>query len=236
MSNIWMDSGMAKDGAAGKMMEGRIGGELNQPAVRQAWYLRLALWRAIAGMAFAIALACVIVALEHASQLSSSSTHYHHRLRVLSARVAQIQTELADARRQLSVMRAEQDSRETMNRILQSRDAAVVPLGADVANHNTSGLIAISKNAGKAMLEVAGLPASPGNWYVMWWLPAGKPPVRAAQFRTDSDGRAAVRVQMPPVHQPILGSMITDERDGSPGQPSGQIVLKGALAGRRNGH
>ena len=230
-----MDSGMGKDGAAEKMMEGRPGGELNQSAVGQAWYRRLALWRAIAGMAFAIALACAVVALENASQFLSSSTHYHHRLQFLSSRIERMQTDLANAQQQLSAMRAERDLRESMNRILQSPDAVVLHLGGDAGSHNSSGLVAFSKNAGKAVLEVAGLPASPGNWYVMWWLPAGKPPVKAAQFRTDSDGRAAVRVQMPPAHQPIAGSMITDEHDGSPNQPSSQIVLKSALAGSRNG-
>src|SRR5438309_8049151 len=72
------------------------------PAASNPWYRRISFWRSIAGMALAIALGCAAVALDTASELSSRSTFFHHRLELLRGRISELRTEAADAERHLA--------------------------------------------------------------------------------------------------------------------------------------
>ena len=94
---------------------------------------------------------------------------------------------------------------------------------------NPRGLVAISKEAGSAMLEVAGLPAAADHAYVMWWLPLQGEPAKAAQFASGADEHVSVMAQMPPRGTRIMGVMITLEAGKSLDKPVGAVMLKGEL-------
>src|SRR5437588_12985418 len=91
-----------------------------QRAPLDPWYRRVSFWRAVAGMAVALALGCAAVALEVASELSSSSRTYHRRLDLLGSRVSQMRAHIASIERQLSAVRAENVTRNKMNHILSA--------------------------------------------------------------------------------------------------------------------
>jgi hypothetical protein len=202
---------------------------INKPPTANPWYRRVLFWRAVAGMAVAIALGCAVVAIETASELSSSSSNYHRRLSLLGSRVSRMRTQIANAERQLSAMRADRTARANMNRILSAPDAMLLRLTPHPGPATPRGLVAISKKAGRAMLEVAGLLAAADRRYVMWWLAMQGEPAKAAQFEPGADERVSVMAEMPPPGTRIVGVMITLEADKSPDKPAGAIMLKGEL-------
>src|SRR5260370_6996931 len=65
-------------------------------------YRRVSFWRAIAGMAFAAAIACAIVAVESSFEFFRRSDHYNHRLTYLPSRVPQSPGQIARAHRRLA--------------------------------------------------------------------------------------------------------------------------------------
>jgi len=197
----------------------------SQPAA-DPWYRRVSFWRSVAGMALAIALGCAAVALETAFDLSSRSASFHRRLELLGSRISRLRAQAADAERQLAAIRAERTIRANINGVLSARDVVVLRLTPG-AGSNAGGLLGISKQAGGAIIEIAGLPAAAGQTCVMWWLLAQGPPAKAAEFNPDPDGRLSLAIQLPPRGVRIAGAIVTLE-PGRP-QPKGGIVLKGVL-------
>jgi len=195
------------------------------------WYRRVSFWRSIAGMAVAIALGCIAIALETASELSSRSANFHHHLELLGSRMVQLRTEAADAERKLSAMRAERLSHANVNRVLSAPDVMVLRLTPG-AGSDARGLAAISRQAGVAIIEVAGLGVGAGHTSVMWWLMAQGPPAKAAEFDPGANGRLSLVIQMPPRGARIAGAIITLEPTKSPEKPDGRIMLKGMLPRR----
>jgi len=199
-----------------------------QAAASHPWYCRMSFWRSVAGMAVAIALGCAAIALDTVSELSSSSANFHRRLELLGSRMARLRTEAADAERELAAMRAERLARADVNRVLSAPDVMVFRLTPGPGS-NARGLAAISRRAGGAIIEVAGLSAAAGHTGAMWWLMAQGPPAKAAEFNPDADGRLSLAIQMPPRGARIAGAIITLESGMSPDKPGGRIVLKGML-------
>jgi hypothetical protein len=203
--------------------------ETNQPPVAPyPWYRRASFWRSVAGMAVAIALGCAAIALETASELSSRSGNFHRRLELLGSRISRLRTEAADAERQVAAMHAEQLARANVNRVLSAPDVVVLRLTPG-AGSNARGLVAVSRQAGDAFVEVAGLSPPAGHTSVMWWLLAQGPPAKAAEFDPAADGRLSLTIQMPPRGARIAGAIITLGPGKSPEQPDSRIILKGLL-------
>jgi hypothetical protein len=200
-----------------------------QPTPGLPWYHRVSLWRSVAGMAIAIALGCVAIALETATELSRRSAYFHQRLEFLDERIARLRSETADAERQFTAaLRAAQLAHANVNRVLSAPDLVLLRL-APGADRNARGLVAISRQTGDAILEVSGLTGGAGHATVMWWLLAKRPPVRAAAFYPDADGRRSLTVQIPPRGAKIAGVVITLEPEKSPDKPNGKIMLRGLL-------
>ncbi len=197
-------------------------------SAKSPWYRRIAFWRSVAGMAMAIALGCAVVTLETASELSSRSISFHRRLDLLRSRISGLRTQAADAERQLAAMRSERNARVKVNRVLSAPDVTVLRLRPGVAS-NARGLLAFSREAGGAAIEIVGLPAGAGQTCVMWWIAARGFPSKAAEFTPDTDGQLSIAVAMPPKGAKITGAIVTLEASKPIDQPKGRIVLKGAL-------
>jgi hypothetical protein len=198
------------------------------PAPAPRWYWRVSFWRAVAGMAVAIALGCAALAMEALSELSSRNAGFHRRLEMLAARLSRLRAEATDAERQLVAIRAEQFARADVDRVLSAPDVTVLRL-TPIAGSNAHGLVAVSKQAGDAIIAVGGLSAMAGHTGVMWWLLARAPAAKAAEFDPDADGRRWRAIQMPPHGAKIAGAIVTLEPRKSLGKPSGRILLKGML-------
>jgi hypothetical protein len=198
------------------------------PAQRAPWYRRLAFWRAAAGMALALVLACAAVMFEFASEMSHRSSHYRLRIAQLYNRIDRMRGEIVTADRRLAGMRSEVAAREDLNRILASPDTQLMRL-ASPGNHSagTSGLIAISKRLRSAVVEVAGLPAlPPGQTYAVWWMLKQGGTARAAQFQTDVEGRASVIARLPAREDVIAGTIVTVESENSADRPTASVKLR----------
>jgi hypothetical protein len=196
-------------------------------AHRAPWYRRIALWRAIAGMALALALASLAAMVETSSDLSLRSAAFHRRLSQMTSRMARMRARLEYEDRELLAMRGEIVARDTLNAILSQPDAALIRLKAQSRDSAATGIVVISGKTRRAVLEVAGLPPlAAGQCYALWWTPQKGDPVKAVQFFIGNDGRASVQAQPPPGDEAVAAAFVTAEPDPAPAIPSGAIKLK----------
>jgi hypothetical protein len=199
------------------------------PARRTAWYSSLGFWRAVAGMALALVLACVVITFEFASEMSHRSSHYRLRVAQLYNQINHMHGQIVMAERRLAGLHSEVTARDDMNRILASSDAQLIKLASPEHGGGSSGLIVVSKRLGSAVLEVAGLPVlPPGQSYALWWVLEPGVTVRAAQFQTEAEGRASVIAKLPPRESPITSTIITVESENSADRPTASVKLKSA--------
>jgi hypothetical protein len=198
------------------------------PLTADRWYRRASFWRAVAGMAIAIALGCSAVALETAFELSSRSASFHRRLEVLDSRIARLRAQAADDGHQLAALRAKQALGAKVNRVLSAADVMVLRLTPG-ARSSERGLLAVSKQSGSAIIEIAELHIATDQTCVIWWLLARGPPAKAAASKPDADGRLSLAIQMPPRGARIAGAIVTLESGQLVDQPKGRIVLKAML-------
>jgi len=180
-------------------------------------------------MAIAIALGCGAITLEIASELSSRSANFHHRLELLSSRIALLRAEAAEAERQLAATRAGRLTHTKANRVLSAPDMMVLRLTPGIAGNSAHGIIAISKQEGAAIIEISGLSAIDGKINVLWWLSARGPPIKGAEFDLGADGRLSRAIPMPPRGVKVAGVSITLEPLKPAGRPGGRVLLKGIL-------
>ncbi len=209
--------------------EPRSGGE-NRPK----WYLRMGFWRAVAGMAFAAALAALIVLAEFSEILTHRITHYEHRISAMNETVQQLRRRVSSAERRTvtAVERASAD--ETLKRVVSASDLRTIKLN----NAGTlkvddkappSGTLAISNSQNAAVLQIAGVAvAAKGNVYRVWWQEKHRPEALAAEFIPDADGKATVPMQLPPRNASVV--MVTCEPGTDIAKPSGMPILKGKIA------
>jgi hypothetical protein len=191
------------------------------------WYRRAPFWRAVAGMALAITLGCIAVALETSFELSDSSARYHRRISQLSLRINRMRGEIASADRELASMRTEVAARDSLNRIRAAPDASFLRLAPPIPGETATALVAISRHLGRAVLEVSGLPPPrPAQTYILWWMLDGGASMKAAVFHTGADDRATIIAQLP-THGSIAAGMVTVEPESGADKPSGAVKLKG---------
>jgi hypothetical protein len=218
-----------------------------------------ALWRALAGMAMSIALACVIVMLEFTSNLAHRADRLHRRAETLLGRVSRLQTEIAGERARIDTRRRELAAVEGLRALLRAPDAAMMELisppappaaagGHKVASaRRPEATLALAPKEHRAVLMVTGFtPTAADMLLVLWWRgPHGGSPMRAVGFRTAGDGSAIVMAAIPPGLE-VTGATITLERVGgasakksaikggaqASGQPrpTGPVQLLGTLA------
>jgi Anti-sigma-K factor rskA len=210
--------------------EPRPAGGGAQPSRKNPWYRRVSFWRSVAGMAIAIALGSAAVAMETTSELSSRTMFFHHRVELLLSRIAGLRAEAAEAERQLAALQAERINGASINRVLSANDVVTLRLTPG-AGSNAHGLLALSRQAGAAIVEIAGLPRTDSRSCVIWWLLAKRPPIKAIELDLNADGWRSQAIPLPPHRERVNGVIVTLE-SGKPGnKPEGGILLKGVLPG-----
>jgi hypothetical protein len=207
-----------------------------------------ALWRAVAGMALSVALACLIVMLEFTGQAAHRAARMHRRADSLLSRVYRLDAERLAERVRIAAARHELADAEALRVLLRAPDVSMLLLSPPAAAGHSAApaqrpvaMLALGLGEHRAVLMVTGLkPPAAEATFVLWWSVSQGAPIRAAEFRTAADGSALVTAALPPVPG-VAAAMVTAERAasadgtkaaGAPTQtrPSGPVQLRGTLA------
>jgi hypothetical protein len=207
-----------------------------------------ALWRAVAGMALSVALACLIVMLEFTGQAAHRAARMHRRADSLLSRVYRLDAERVADRVRIAAARHELADAEALRVLLRAPDVSMLLLSPPAAAGHSAApaqrpvaMLALGLGEHRAVLMVTGLkPPAAEATFVLWWSVSQGAPIRAAEFRTAADGSALVTAALPPVPG-VAAAMVTTERAasadgtkaaGAPTQtrPSGPVQLRGTLA------
>jgi hypothetical protein len=202
------------------------------PAAASAspWYRRVAFWRAVAGMAFALAIACAVVAAEFSSALIARTRHYQARLRQLSSNISAMRGKIAHADREIAGMRTAAEVDDSLRRIIAEPDSRLIRLEAPAPAAAPNGVIAFSPGLRRAAIEIGGLPVvSGGSAYTIWWECGKRGPLKAARIGLGATDKAALVIALPSASEIIEGAMVTTDSLATIAKPSGDIVLKGAV-------
>jgi hypothetical protein len=195
------------------------------------WYRRVAFWRAVAGMAFAIAIGCAVVAAEFSSTLIERTRHYHTRLHQLASNLTVMRGEIASADREIAGMRTAVAVDDGWRRIIAEPDARLIRLKAAGSAAGAGGVIAFSPRLRRAAIEIGGMPAlANGRAYMLWWISGKRGPLRAARIGLGTADGAALMIALPDGGEAIEGAIITTDLPPSMGKAAGElVVLKGAI-------
>jgi hypothetical protein len=206
-------------------------------------------WRALAGMAISLTLACLIVTLEFTSQAAHRASLMHRHAEALLARVSRLESEVAAERARIAAAHRELAAAQTLRALLRAPDAGLLKLSPPpaagghkaTAAHRPEAMLALSPREHSAVVMIAGLkPLADDTLFVLWWSVLHGAPVRAAEFRTAADGSALVTAAIPPGLE-VTAAVITAERAAQDGAanaapasvqmaPSGPVQLRGSLA------
>jgi hypothetical protein len=195
-----------------------------------AWYRRVALWRALTGMAIALALASAMVALEMSSELLQRSSYYHHRLLRLTGHIHEMRGQIDTADRQIADMRDDVAERQDLPLILAASDVRLFRLNPPAGGVG-KGFVAMSRKVGNAVIEVTDLPQLNAEQnYTLWWISARHAPSRAVDFRIAADGHATAAAKLPSPEEQVTAALVTVETAGDRPTPGGSIKLRGVAS------
>jgi hypothetical protein len=195
------------------------------------WYRRVTFWRAVAGMALAIALACAVVAGEFSSALISRTRHYRDRLHQLTSNITAMRGRVARDDREIAGMRNTVEIEDDLRRILAAPDARLIRLAPPGRAAQTAGVITFSPALHTAAIQLAGLPApAAGTFLNLWWTRGKHAPLMAARLRPTAGGEAALTIVLPAADQVIEGAIVTVDSSAASTQPDGEMILKGTVA------
>jgi hypothetical protein len=211
-----------------------------------------ALWRAAAGMAISLALACAIVMLEFTGQAAHRADRLNRLAGGLLSKISRLEAKVAAEHARISAARRELAADDTLRALLRAPDAGMLRLSPPVAGghkaapeHRPEAVLALSPREHRAVLMVSGLkPPANDALFVLWLSASHGAPLRAAEFRTAADGSSVVTAALPPAFE-VKAAMITVERAAKGGAandaangaevsaqtvPSGPVQLRGTLA------
>lgn len=214
------------------------------PVERPPLLQRVKLWRAIAGMSAAIAIASLIVISDLAVSLARRTNYVNHRVAALNAIVRTLRRQTAVEQRKLGSVRERASVGEVFEKILFAPDLRAIELAAPVEKDRAreksmvqsagadlpAGRLAMSESADAAMLEANGLkPTGTFDVYRIWWMPRRGAPIWAADFLVGDDGLAMVPVDLPSGREKGMSLAITLENESYSDEPNGPIALRGEL-------
>ena len=189
-----------------------------------------ALWRALAGMAISLALACLIVMLEFTGQAAHRAARMRRHADALFSRVVRLEMEIAAERARISTAHRELAAAESLRALLRAPDAGMLLLSAPRRAHAAASderpeaTLALAPAEHRAVLMVAGLKSAANDMlFVLWWNAARGAPVKAAEFRTAADGSALLTAALPP-GLAVTAAMITVERAATARASNGSVA------------
>ena len=188
---------------------------------------RAGLWRAIAGMAIALALASAFVTVEFAIALSRRTHLLNRRIDRLSADLRQLRHVQSTTWNKLGVARVEASEGELFGKILFAPDLKLTKLAGSAESREAAGILAVSPTAEAAMLGVSGLkPLAEGQVYRIWFFPRHGGARWVDDFVVSDDGKATVAVDFPQAKSAQGTIVVTMEGQDYAEEPSGEVALK----------
>lgn len=193
---------------------------------------RAGLWKAIAGMAVAIALASAIVSIDISRQLIHRTQCMGHRIAVLRQKIAKLEHEADVSRVRLTVVRKQLSHRGLILRVLVAPDVVSVKLAKAVPDATMAATLSLSRKMSGAVLNATGLEKlAPGQAYQTWWISKNASAIRVAEFVPQADGSATVYLDPPPRMAEGLQCVVTRGSSGQdPTQVMGSILLRARLS------
>jgi hypothetical protein len=210
-------------------------------------------WRAIAGMAISVALACLIVMLEFTGESNRHASRIHRRVEALTARLSRLNGQIASERARVSAANREFQGEQALHAVLRAPDAAMLPLapgrirtgpaaklGTAIAGVQgaPAATLVLSAQERRGVLIVTGLrsPAADRK-FAIWCARPHEVPVRAAEFQPAPDGSALVAFTLPPggvSSATVIAeeSAVSAAADSPAARhwPRGDVVLRSALS------
>lgn len=134
----------------------------------------------------------------------------------LSARVAELESQMMGQRTTLAVMTSPQ--------------VRVVNLSGQGAASQAGGRVFWKERERLWLFYVSGLPPAPKDrTYQLWFVPKNGLPVSASVFNTNPDGSATIEIPVPADVGELKATAVTTEPAGGLPQPSGSYVLLATL-------
>ena len=197
---------------------------------------RSGLWRALAGMAAALAIAAGIITIDLSHELVERMAHYRSRIASLNRRVDTLKQKarmdeqrLADAREEIKERKL-MESKDRIKAILIAPDRRTFKLVAPAPGEGANATVTVSTKMGGAVVAARGLASPPeGQVYDAWWMLKDAPPAKAAEFRSASDGSANEYLDPPPQGSPAASLSITMEPSEGGIAPTGAVKLQGKV-------
>jgi hypothetical protein len=197
---------------------------------------RFGIWRAVAGMAVALAIAAGIVAIDISHDLVDRVANYRSRVASLNQKVDRLKRQAVVDEKRLAAAREEirerklMESRDRMKAILIAPDRRTIKLTAPNQEPAVA-TVTISEKMGGAVLSARGLASPPdGQVYDAWWLLKNGPPAKAAEFRNGIDGSVTEFLDPPPQGSAPVSLSITMEPSEGGIAPTGPEKLLGKVA------
>jgi anti-sigma-K factor RskA len=137
----------------------------------------------------------------------------------------QIAAAREEASKQIAQAREAAEKAQTISDVLAAPDLVRYSLVGGDANATFSAQVLYSRSRGLVFSE-SRLPPLPKDSAYQIWLLSGAEPVSIATFVPDGNGRFSLATTtLPRLQQPVAGLLVTVERAGGNGAPTGRVVL-----------
>jgi len=189
------------------------------------------LWKAIAGMAAALALASAIVSFDVSRQLIQRAHATSRRIAALRKELARREHEAESARARLAEVRKKLSERGLILRVLVAPDLVSLKMVPSTRATKAAATLSISRQMAGAVLNATGLEKLPaGQAYQAWWVSKGAS-TKVAEFHPQADGSATVYLEPPPQKAQDLQCFVARGRLGQDSsRVTGQVLLQVRLS------
>jgi anti-sigma-K factor RskA len=216
-------------------LEARLHGDERQPGgpagAKEAGRARgrVNAWRAATAALAAGIVGIAIYAGQTGDRLRRANEQNQEQLQAMNSRVAGLRAELNGARVEAGMLQRVLSDRLRLEKVLSAPDLRLIRLTPIRPAARANAIVAVSATNKTAVLQAAGLPATPaGKTYELWWITKEQGPVAAGLFQAEDDRPAVASVALPPPGEHLLLSAVTLEPAGGVSKPTGAMYLKGA--------
>jgi anti-sigma-K factor RskA len=162
--------------------------------------------------------------------LSLRVLDYKTKLAVSEERLAGAVEQSKRSAVDLSVARKQIGAISATNEILNAEKLQLASLAGQAPQPQARGRVLWDHDHGNWHVSVFNLkPLPAGKEYELWFIPAGKNPVRAPTFFVDAAGNASFTVKVPENLGPIAATAITIEQAGGADSPTMPLQLVGSV-------
>ncbi len=219
-------SGLASTAAEPERAAGKTGGAPGAGGRHSA-----RLWKAIAGMAAALALASAIVSFDVSRQLIQRAHSMSRRIAALRKDLAGREHEAEMDRARLTEVRKKLSERGLILRVLVAPDVVSLKLVPSAPATKAAATLRVSREMSGAVLNATGLEKlAPREAYQAWWVSKGAS-TKVAEFRPQADGSATVYLDPPSRNlQGLECVVVRGNSGGNSAKVTGRVLLRVRLS------